>query len=42
VAFYPFADESWVIENFNDEAVAVNLDGQQRQVPPRGWIMQWK
>jgi hypothetical protein len=42
VAFYPFADGSWVIENFNDEPVTVELDGQPRQVPSRGWAMQWK
>jgi hypothetical protein len=42
VAFYPFADGSWVIENFNDEAVTVELDGQTRQVAPRGWIMHWR
>ena len=42
VAFYPFADGSWVIENFNDAPVTVELDGQARQVAPRGWAMQWK
>ncbi|MGQ9651869.1 MAG: hypothetical protein ACUVXJ_17330 [Phycisphaerae bacterium] len=42
VAFYPFADGSWVIENFNDETVTVNLSGESRQVAPRGWIMQWR
>jgi len=41
VAFYPFADGSWVIENFNDEPVSVELDGQSRRVAPRGWTMQW-
>jgi hypothetical protein len=41
VAFYPFADGSWVIENFNDEAVTVELDGESRQVASRGWTMQW-
>jgi hypothetical protein len=42
VAFYPFADGSFVIENFNDEAVTVDLDGAHRQVASRGWTMQWK
>ena len=34
VAFYLFADGSWVIENFNDEPVAVELDGQSRKCRP--------
>ena len=27
VALYLFADGSWVVENFNDRAVTVELDG---------------
>ena len=42
VAFYPFADGSWVFENFNDEVVTVDLDGESRQVAARDWTMQWK
>ncbi len=42
VAFYPFADGSWVIENFNDEPVTVDLDGQSRVLKPRDWVQQWK
>ena len=42
MAFYPFADGSWVIENFNDEPVTVDLNGESRQVAARGWIMHWK
>jgi hypothetical protein len=42
LAFYPFADGSWVIENFSNEAITVDLDGQSWQVAPRGWTMQWK
>jgi len=42
VAFYLFADGSWVIENFRDEAVDVNLDGTTRTVSPRGWLIHWK
>lgn len=41
VAYYPFTDGSWVIENFNDEAVTVELDGQPRQIPSRGWTLSW-
>lgn len=42
VALYLFADASWVIENFNDEQVVVELAGQQQRVAGRGWTMQWK
>ncbi len=42
VAFYPFADGSWVIENFADEPVTVDLDGKSRQVAARGWTMEWR
>jgi hypothetical protein len=42
VALYLFNDGSWVIENFNDEAVQVKLDGEARQVEGRGWIMHWR
>ncbi len=41
VAFYPFADGSWLLENFNDAAVNLILDGRPRRVPPRGWTMKW-
>jgi hypothetical protein len=41
VALYLFADGSWVIENFRDEAVAVELDGTTRTVSPRGWLIHW-
>ena len=34
VALYLFADGSWVIENFRDEAVHVELDGATRTVAP--------
>ncbi|NLF73900.1 MAG: hypothetical protein GX575_33240 [Candidatus Anammoximicrobium sp.] len=42
MGFYPFADGSWVIENFHDEPATVELNGESRQVAPRGWIMHWK
>ena len=42
VALYLFGDGSWVIENFNDGPVAVELDGKPRQVTPRGWVVRWK
>jgi hypothetical protein len=42
VALYLFADGSWVIENFNNEDAAVELDGHHKTVPARGWVYQWK
>ncbi|MBN2473290.1 MAG: hypothetical protein JXB62_01680 [Pirellulales bacterium] len=42
VALYLLGDGSWVIENFNDQAVAVELDGERKQVPARGWIYHWQ
>lgn len=42
VALYLFKDKSWVIENFNDEAVAVELNGKGLNIPARDWIYSWK
>jgi hypothetical protein len=42
VALYLFADGSWVVENFNNEPVVVELAGKPQRVAPRGWAMQWK
>ncbi len=42
VALYLFADGSWVVENFNDESVTVELDGESHAVKARGWLYQWK
>ena len=42
VGFYPFQDGSWVVENFNSEPVAVELNGRQMTVEPRAWKMEWK
>jgi hypothetical protein len=42
VASYFFADGSWVLENFNEEAVRAELDGQSRPLAARGWLFHWK
>lgn len=42
IALYLFEDRSWVIENFNDEPVAVQLDGNSLRVAARGWLHRWK
>jgi hypothetical protein len=42
VALYVFADGSWVIENFNDGAVTVELDGGELRIAERGWRYEWK
>jgi hypothetical protein len=41
VAFYLFADGSWVAENFRDEPVRVDIDGKPCEVPARDWRYQW-
>jgi hypothetical protein len=41
VALYLFADGSWTIENFGDEAAHVELDGAAHTVAPRGWLLHW-
>jgi len=41
-ALYLFDDGSWVVENFNDQAVQVRLNGEAVSVPPREWICRWK
>jgi hypothetical protein len=38
VAFYPFADGSWVLESFNDRAVRAELNGEPIDIAPRGWV----
>jgi hypothetical protein len=40
-ALYLFDDGSWVVENFNDQAVQVRLNGEAVSVPPREWICRW-
>jgi hypothetical protein len=42
VALYLFADGSWVMENFNDQPVVVELAGKRQQLAGRGWAMQWR
>jgi hypothetical protein len=42
VGLYLFGDGSWVIENFNREAVNVELSGQRLTIPARGWSYRWK
>ena len=42
VGFYPFEDGSWVLENFNDSEVAVELNGMEMTIAPRGWTLAWK
>ncbi|HOL71904.1 MAG TPA: hypothetical protein PLA43_03615 [Bryobacteraceae bacterium] len=42
VGLYLFTDGSYVIENFRDEAVTVELNGASLQVPARGWTKRWK
>ena len=42
VSLYLFKDKSWVIENFRDDPVEVQLNGKTRTVPARGWVWDWK
>ncbi|HDZ42314.1 MAG TPA: hypothetical protein ENH80_00065 [Phycisphaerae bacterium] len=42
VSLYLFADGSWVVENFNDQAVTVALDGVEMAVAGRGWLYEWQ
>ena len=42
VALYLFDDGSWVIENFNDQPVTVELDGTSQTINPRSWVYRWK
>ncbi len=42
VAFYLFGDGSWVVENFNDESVNIELNRQPLRIPARGWQYTWK
>ena len=42
VGLYLFRDGSYVVENFNDEAAKVEINGATQTVPARGWTHQWK
>jgi hypothetical protein len=41
VALYLFRDGSWVVENFNDEAVKLELNDEELTVAARGWLCHW-
>jgi hypothetical protein len=41
VARVLFDDGSWVVENFNDDPVTVQLDGQSLHVAGRAWQLHW-
>jgi hypothetical protein len=41
VALYLFTQGGWVVENFNDTAVEVVLNGQTLSVGARGWLCHW-
>jgi hypothetical protein len=42
VGLYLFQDGSWVVENFNDQAVSAELTGNRLSVPGRAWVCQWR
>jgi hypothetical protein len=42
VGLYWFRDGSWVVENFNDAPVAVELNGRRFSVPAREWRYEWR
>jgi hypothetical protein len=42
VGLYLFADGSWVVENFNDEAANVELNGRTFSIPARSWRYDWR
>jgi hypothetical protein len=42
VALYLFGDGSWVIENFNNEPVSVELNQRPLNVEGRGWLQHWQ
>ena len=42
VALYLFQDGSWAVENFNDDAVDVTLNGEKMKIDGRGWTYRWK
>lgn len=39
---YLFQDGSYVLENFNDQPIAAELNGQAHEIPARGWVQVWK
>jgi hypothetical protein len=42
VAGYLFSDKSWVVENFNDNPVEVEMNGKHFSLAARAWQYQWK
>ncbi|MCX8155156.1 MAG: hypothetical protein N3J91_01680 [Verrucomicrobiae bacterium] len=42
VSLHLYADGSWVICNFNDDFVGVELNGVRHPVGERGWLQLWK
>jgi hypothetical protein len=42
VALYLFKDKSWVVENFNDEAVHVQVNGKSMEIAGRFWVQHWR
>ncbi len=42
VGLYLFDDGSWVVENFNDWPVMVNLGNREERVGARGWEYHWE
>ena len=41
VALYLFKNDSWVVENFNDQPATVELNGRRFDIESRGWIQRW-
>jgi hypothetical protein len=42
VALYLFEDGSWVVENFRNESVRIEVDGVRHAIAGRGWHLNWK
>ncbi len=42
VALYLFKPGGCVVENFNDEPVEVELNGEKLMVTARGWCCRWE
>jgi hypothetical protein len=42
VGLYLFNDGSYVVENFSDEKIEVEMNGKPLNITGRGWIQNWK
>ena len=42
IGLYLFTDGSWVIENFNNLPVTVQLNGAKKNLSARSWMFEWK